>query len=642
MSLDVARSAHQRYAWTEGYEAFGSQAVSSPEDLSAFADCAFWCGKLDEAMKLREEAFSGFLEAGRSVDAAGVALLLGYDHIAKGEQNLAFGRIAQAQQLLKDQSESPVHGFLASVLSFRSLLEGDVAGALEQARSSLEIAEQFGDMDGLAEAHVAMGRANVAGGEVDEGLRHLNEAIVPAISGQLGPYSTGATFCDAVSACSDLGEYRKAGEWSEAAKRWGERQESQLGFPGACRIHRAEVMRLRGNWSEALSEAMTATNELMEFNFSVAALGFYEIGLIRLKTGDYPAAEESFTRAHELGLEPQPGLAMLRLMQGKPEAAASALRRSLDDLAYLPQQPMGGSPSFSLRRARLLLPQVEVAIATADLDLARGAAGELSEIAQKFGPAALRAAAAHAHGLVEAAEGDHSSAGASFRKAIKLWQEADAPYEAARARVELGKAYAGEGDEEAASMELKSAAAIFERLGAIPDLEPIRGGAAAVRMVKTFMFTDIVRSTNLLEAMGEEAWEDLLGWHDSTLRSLFAEFEGEEVKQVGDGFIVAFETPHSAIDCAMAIQKRLAEHRKSSGFAPQVRIGLHATDTTRKSGDYQGRGIHAAARVGALAEGGEILASLATVDGDYSVSEPREVQLKGITEPIEVVSITWR
>ena len=162
------------------------------------------------------------------------------------------------------------------------------------------------------------------------------------------------------------------------------------------------------------------------------------------------------------------------------------------------------------------------------------------------------------------------------------------------------------------------------------------------RVVKTFMFTDIVKSTNLVEAIGDEAWESLLQWHDETLKGLFPVHRGEVVVSTGDGFFVGFDSPDAAIECAIAIQRTLSDHRRAHGFAPQVRIGVHASPATQIEGNFRGRGVHEAARIAALAEGGEIVASRETVGESLRASEPRTVQLKGITEPMEVVSIEWR
>lgn len=173
----------------------------------------------------------------------------------------------------------------------------------------------------------------------------------------------------------------------------------------------------------------------------------------------------------------------------------------------------------------------------------------------------------------------------------------------------------------------------------------LRGRAGPMRrVIKTFMFTDIEKSTNLAEAMGDEAWTELLRWHDETLRSLFAAHKGEEVAATGDGFFVGFDGPDAAVACAVAIQRRLADQRKQHGFAPRVRIGLHASGAAQVGGTFRGRGVHEAARIAALAEGGEIFASKTTVDASsaFPTSEPRTVTLRGLSEPMEIVTIDWR
>jgi class 3 adenylate cyclase len=171
-------------------------------------------------------------------------------------------------------------------------------------------------------------------------------------------------------------------------------------------------------------------------------------------------------------------------------------------------------------------------------------------------------------------------------------------------------------------------------------LEARRGQSQ--RVVKTFMFTDMVKSTALVEVLGDQAWESLLRWHDQTLRSLFAAHHGEVAVTTGDGFFVGFDSQEAALACAVAIQRTLAEHREGHGFAPQVRIGVHASDANQVGRDFHGKGVHEAARIAALAEGSEILASRQTAVARFPVSDPRSVTLKGISEPIEVVSIDWQ
>jgi class 3 adenylate cyclase len=196
----------------------------------------------------------------------------------------------------------------------------------------------------------------------------------------------------------------------------------------------------------------------------------------------------------------------------------------------------------------------------------------------------------------------------------------------------------------AAAASCPTDAVIIEEVEALLPWQ-LRGRAGPERRVlKTFMFTDIVKSTNLAEAMGDDAWLELLRWHDETLRATFAAHQGEEVTTTGDGFFVSFDSPDAALACAVAIQRRLADHRRQHGFAPQVRIGLHASEAAQVERDFRGRGVHEAARIAALADGGEIVASRATVGegSQYPVSETRVVTLKGLSEPVEIVSVDWR
>jgi class 3 adenylate cyclase len=170
----------------------------------------------------------------------------------------------------------------------------------------------------------------------------------------------------------------------------------------------------------------------------------------------------------------------------------------------------------------------------------------------------------------------------------------------------------------------------------------LRGKEAPRRVEKTFMFTDIEGSTALVAALGDEAWQGVLRWHDETLRSLFADHKGEEVVGTGDGFFVGFDSPDDALACAVAIQRRLAEHRRTQGFAPKVRIGVHASGATQVGKNFSGKGVHEAARIAALADGDEILASRTTAaDARFPISEPRTVTLRGTTEPVEIVSVEW-
>ena len=232
--------------------------------------------------------------------------------------------------------------------------------------------------------------------------------------------------------------------------------------------------------------------------------------------------------------------------------------------------------------------------------------------------------------------------------------ENDLPYESARARLRYAEAIAAEGDQATARRDLRAARAVFERLGATLDLQRVDAllgeeqgpAASAARVTRTFMFTDIVTSTDLIGLVGDEAWAELLAWHNRELRSAFASHRGEEVKSTGDGFFVTFDKAAEAIECAIDIQRRLTRHRREHGFAPSVRIGLHAADATRDGRDYGGRGVHIAARVSGAASGQEILVTTEVLEQAgptrFKASEPRALTLKGVREPVEVRAIDWR
>ncbi|MEO7803481.1 MAG: adenylate/guanylate cyclase domain-containing protein [Actinomycetota bacterium] len=635
--LEAGRAAAGRNEWQGAFDNLdGAQRIGKLDttDLMQLADSAWWIGKPERALHTREEAFADLIAAGLKGQAARVALLLFWDHLGKNSETMAMGWMSRASQLLEGEPDSVDHGWLYEVQATMLLETGQFDEAIALGKKVVEAGQKFGDRDlevlGIQNEAIAL----IKRGDVEDGLKLLDEATMAAVAGELSNRYTGIVYCCTIGACANLADYRRASDWTEAASRWCERQ-AVHGFPGLCRVHRAEIIRLKGDWTEAEKQAKLASVELKDYFMFAVGWAFYEIGMVRLKQGDLSGANESFNQAYELGKNPQPGLALGLLSAGKVDAAAASIRRALAD-----------ESAASLDRAHMLPSQVEIALAASDLDTARTAADEMDAVAQKFGSTALLASAAWARGSLQLQEGDFPEAERSAANSQRLWKDVQIPYEVARAHVLLGKIYAAQGDPEAAAMEFRAARSTFIRLGALPDARLLpQESVAGVRTTKTFMFTDIVKSTNLVEAMGDSAWEDLLRWHDEALRMLFAEHEGEEVKQVGDGFVVAFETPSSAVECAVAIQRALGDHRRLHGFAPGVRIGLHETETTKKGEDYQGRGIHLAARVGALAQGGEIVASVSTVESAgslWTVSEPRTVEVKGIADPIEVVTMDWR
>jgi class 3 adenylate cyclase len=641
-SLKAGREAVTRRAWPEAFDALSradADGPLEPDDLELLAKSAWWIGRPGEAIGTFERAYATFAERGSDRRAASIALTLRRLHSMRLEGSVATGWLTRAERLLEGAPEGAAHAYLAIAHAELAWDRGELDHALDHIERALSIAEGAGDRDLLAWAVMRKGMVLVSAGRLDEGWALMEEVSAAAVGGELGGYTTGAVFCNVVEMCRDMADFARAREWSDAAKRWCERQ-SINGFPGVCRVHRAEVMRLMGSWIDAEREVRLATEELRDFNPAYAGMAFHELGEVRLRMGDLVGAQEAFDQAHVFGTDPQPGLALLRLTEGKVDAASASIDRSLQELTW-----------DRLARARLLPAQAEIARARGDAGVARVAGDELDAIAAEFGTTAIRAGAEWAHGLADLTTGDAAAAARRLRAARQRWSEVDAPYEAAKARVALAEAFVAEGDREAAAMELRSAHTTFERLGATRDavrveelLRSVSIDAPTERARRTFVFTDIVGSTSLLEAIGDEAWSDLLRWHDQSLRACVSRHGGEEVDHAGDGFFFAFVEPRSAVACAREVQLSLKQHRREHGFAPQVRIGLHADEATSVDGGYHGRGVHTAARIGAEAGGGEIVASTVSLEDieGLELTHRRSVALKGIAEPVEIVSIGWR
>ena len=640
-TLERARHALEAHAWQQAYEGFGAldEQGLSGEDLERLAQAAWWSAHPSESIEAFERAFASFSGEGRGRDAARVGLRLAIEHADRQESAVSNGWLQRATRLLADEPECSEQGWLELCLVRSSFEHGEFEEAERHATAVQGIGARLGDRDIEAFGRALEGAILVFHTQVEQGLALVDEATLAAVGGELSPYVAGNIYCLTIGICRSVADYRRASEWTEAAARWCER-ESITAFPGVCRVQRAEILRLRGSYDAAEDEAGKARTELEAFGrLPQAGAGANEVGEVRLRRGDLDGAEEAFAQAHRLGNEPQPGMALLRLARGQVDAARSSIGTALAD---------AGDP---FDRARLLPARVEIALAAYDVTDAREAAEELGRTAEAIGAPMLHAAAHQALGATLTYEEDAAAAIAELRKAVRTWTEADAPFEAAQARRWLAVAYRAGGDEASAVLELGSAKAAFEGLGAVRDAERCEemiragdAGDAGRRVVRTFMFTDIVGSTDLVRTIGDEAWEGILRWHDETLRTQIGSHQGEVVHTTGDGFFASFGDAAAAASCAVAIQRRLTDHRRKHGFAPQVRIGLHAAEATVIADDYAGLGVHEAARVGAIAEGGEILATVSTVSAGaipFAFGQEREVSLKGLAEPVRVVAIDW-
>jgi class 3 adenylate cyclase len=651
-TLELGREAMDRHAWAEALDVFvaaDGDAGLVAGDLERLGTAAWWSGQPDQATDALERAFTAYAESGQSGDAARVALVLAYQGFRRQAGSVAGGWLARAARLLESEPDSPSNARIVVFHALGALMAGQLTQGIELADRAMALAQKHHDPDANYMAMSFKGMGLVFAGDLEAGLTLIDEAAAAASSGQLELRTASDIYCNTIAACRNVGDYKRAGQWAEEGERWMRRQ-AVGGYPGICRVHRAELKRLRGLWSEAEQEARQACEELERFGL-LDAMGYahYEIGEVRLRMGDLDAATEAFDRAYEYGHEAQPGISLLHLARGETDEAKRSIGRAL-------AATRGADGAVDrATRARLLPAQIDIALASGDLETAGPAVDELESIATDFQRPVFEAGAITARGELFLGEDRPAEASPLLGRSWRLWQETDLPYESARARLRYAEAEAADGDPEAARRDLRAARSAFERLGARLDIARVDAllgeGAtsparATQRMTRTFMFTDIVTSTDLVGLIGDDAWGDLLKWHDRELRSAFGSHRGEEVHPTGDGFFVAFERANEGLECAVDIQRRLAQHRREHGFAPTVRIGLHTAEASRHGGDYQGRGVHVAARIGAAAATAEILVSSEALGEMGSVrfglSDPRQLALKGVDEPVEVRSVDWR
>ena len=460
--LERGREAYAARAWGTARESLSSADRATPlaaEDLELVATAAYMLGREDDYLRALERAHQGYLDGGEIPRAVRCAFWIGITFAFRGESAQASGWLGGAQRLLEREERDIVErGYLLMPLVFQHEAAGDYAAAADVAGEAAAIAERFRDWDGFALALHAQGQMLIQAGRVTEGLALLDEAMVTVTTRELSPIATGLVYCAVILACQEVYEVRRAQEWTAALTQWCEQQPDLVAFTGRCLVHRAEILQLKGEWQDALEEARRAGARLAEsYNRAAAGEAFYRQGELHRLSGDVFAAEEGYREASRYGREPQPGLALLRLAQGRADAASAAIRRALGE---------AGDP---LSRAALLPAAVEIMLAIGELEEARSAAGELEGIAERLGSTVLAAAVAHNQGAVALAAGDAQEALVFLRRACLLWRELDAPYEEARTRMLVGQACRVLGDGDSAALELDAARDAFERLGAAQD-----------------------------------------------------------------------------------------------------------------------------------------------------------------------------
>ena len=433
--------------------------------LELRAEAAYGGGDPEGSVTAWEDLYKLHLVAGDDVPAARAAAMVAmYLMIDTGLMAPIRGWLRRADRLIADAGECPVHAVVAMVRTYERLWCGDMEGAGANAVLAIELGTRHGIEPSVLIGRVATARLLIFEGQTDEGLELLDDIALTLLSGAVDDMTSGMAYCELICAVQGLSMYERAGEWTRAMEHW--RHDSGFGgFSGRCRVHRAEMFRLTGPCDRAEEEALEACEELRPWMRREFGWPLTELGNIRLRKGDLAGAEEAFLAAHANAWMPQPGLALLRLAQGDAATAAALIADAIEhpfDVPSKERPPYGG-----LRLAPLLDAQVEIAVAVGDVDVARRAADQLSEIAASFASPALGASAELSQGRVALAEGDARGAAEHCGRAAAAWIEIGAPFEAAAARMVLGQARHLAGNVEGAAVEWQAARQSFDEFGAV-------------------------------------------------------------------------------------------------------------------------------------------------------------------------------
>jgi DNA-binding CsgD family transcriptional regulator len=466
-SLQAGRDAFERRAWQAAYEHLISadqHEKLEARDLERLALAADLTGNDDECIAFLERAHREYLSLGETERAVHCAFWLAMVWLlVKGEAAISSGWVARGKRLLEDtRADSVESGYLMILDGLMTLSEGDPAAAGEVFKAATEVGRRFKEADLLAFGRLGQGQSLIHLDQGTEGMRLLDEVMAAVTAGEISTLPVGIIYCAVLSCCQETFDLRRAQEWTSAFGRWCDEQPDIVTFHGQCLVHRAELLQMKGAWESALIEAQHASRLLSQpGNQSWAGSAFYQQGELYRLRGEVSKAEDAYRRASSFGRPPQPGLALLRLLQGRLSAAAAAISRELAEA------------QGTTVRSRLLQAHIEIMLAAGDPGSAGASAEELAALAAKHDVPFLKALAAQAIGEVALAEGEATTALAALREAWTLWRDLEAPFEMARVRVQIGLSCRVLGDEDGAILELEAARDKFQQVGATPDLERV-------------------------------------------------------------------------------------------------------------------------------------------------------------------------
>jgi DNA-binding CsgD family transcriptional regulator len=473
-AIDDARAAFERHHWTETHRLLAGVPVDdlAIEDLDRFATSAYLTGRDETAFELWARAHRDCAQADETELAARFGLRLAQTLGFKGDIGRSAGWVERVRRLLDDAGLDCVElGYLAHASAMcRIFGAGDHPGAHELFVRAGTIGARYRDQELVTLARIGEGRMLVYLGAVAEGVALLDEAMISVEAREISLIAIGDAYCTVIDAHTELFDMSRCRAWTDSFSRWCDEHPDLVLYRGNCLLHSAQVMHVHGDWSEAVASARRACARLAEpvNSLTLGGAHYVEGDLHRLR-GEFDAAEASYRRANDYGCEPQPGLALLRLAQGRNDTAAASIRRVVDEAV---------GPVF---RARVLGAYADIMLAAGDVAGARAAAEELTGVAAELGSPFLGARAAHATAAVLLAEGRATDALQSSRQALRQWTELEARHEAAVTRVLIADACAAVGDTEGAELARSAARSTFEALGAAPDLARLVPGSEQSR-----------------------------------------------------------------------------------------------------------------------------------------------------------------